>query len=280
MQDKPQQLGWNCFDIAVGINRDSLVRYALENSRSFEFRQLLAPEIRHAATLAAIHMNEQEEQAEANNKNLKTLFELAKIGTLDPKNLNKAANRLLQSDNAASLEQNALPTAMHNPELRNLINRYGNAFENMRPTVSIVNDMLSKPEGARFSIAELDEYFAQSENRPLYRRAEEVYKKERDELLTPVELEFIQYSEEEVTYRTYVNTYYARNGWVAFQRQFAGERSTSMVEIAARMLNTIIVIQQPTQHGLIEIYRTNNFSQNERIIVFNGINHFSSLRNT
>lgn len=277
MHNKQQQLGWNCFDIAVGINRDDLVRYALENSRSLEFRQLLAPEIRHAATLAAIHMNEHEEQAEENNKQLINLFEFAELGLLDPKKLNDAAVKLLQASKKASLELNALPEKMHNPALRDLVNRYGIAFEMMRPIVSAVNDMpLAKPKGKSFSIAELDEYFAKPEHRVFPSGAYEMYKKAREELLTPVELGFIQYSESEKIFRDYVNTYYAKNGWVAFQRQFAGERSTSMVEIAARMLSTRIIILQPSNGKLTEIYRTTNFSQNEIIIVFNGINHFDS----
>jgi hypothetical protein len=275
MQEKQKQLGWNCFDIAVGLKREDLVKYALDNSRSLEFRQILAPEIRHAATLAAIYMNRQAEQTEENNIKLIHLFEFVEAGALDPKVANKEIDKLLSSKNAA-LDQYALPIGMQNQVLRDLVNRYGSAYENMRPIVSEVNDMLARPEGKRLSIAELDEFFARSDNQMIYHKAYEIYIKARTELLTGIESEFLQYSESEETFRQYINTYYAQNGWVAFQRQFAGERSTSMVEIAARMSNITIVILQATDNGLIEIYRTNNFSQTEKRIVFNGINHFVS----
>lgn len=50
-----QQKGWNCFDVAVGIEREQIVKYALENSANLEFRRLLAPEIKHAAALSGSH---------------------------------------------------------------------------------------------------------------------------------------------------------------------------------------------------------------------------------
>lgn len=57
-----QQLGWNCFDIAVGIQRDLLVQYALKHAKDEEFRALLAPEIKHAAGLTATYMQSQNDQ--------------------------------------------------------------------------------------------------------------------------------------------------------------------------------------------------------------------------
>src|ERR1700722_18842626 len=79
LQKSKQQLGWNCFDIAAGIERKELVEFALAHASSIEFRRLLAPEIRHAATLAAIHMNHQQQITEEKNLALITLFELAEI---------------------------------------------------------------------------------------------------------------------------------------------------------------------------------------------------------
>lgn len=43
------QLGWNCFDVAVGITRNDLVTYALTNANNLEFRRYLAIEMKHAA---------------------------------------------------------------------------------------------------------------------------------------------------------------------------------------------------------------------------------------
>jgi hypothetical protein len=49
--------GWSCFDVAVGLNRDDIVDYALQNSGKKEFRELLAPEIKSALVQVVFYMN-------------------------------------------------------------------------------------------------------------------------------------------------------------------------------------------------------------------------------
>ena len=51
------QLGWNCFDVAIGISREELVKFALAHSKELSFRKILAPEIRHAAAVTVSNMN-------------------------------------------------------------------------------------------------------------------------------------------------------------------------------------------------------------------------------
>ena len=73
------------------------------------------------------------------------------------------------------------------------------------------------------------------------------------------------------TYEQYIRDYYGAHGWIVFQQNFSGETSTSMIDIAARMLNKVIIIYQENQ----EIYRTQNKDTTGEIkIDYNGINHF------
>lgn len=270
-----KQLGWNCFDIAVGIKRSDLVKYALDKSRSLEFRQLLAPEIRHAATLAVMDMNQEKEVAEKTNQMLKSLLDAVEDGVLDPDMVSQEVDDLL-TQKMPIQNQHALPKEMQNQELQDMVNSYGGAFERMRAVTVEINDLLSRPAGTKLSISELDDFFSDLGNNTVYWTVSQKYKTARQTILTPVETKFLEYSIDENTYRTYINEYYAKEGWVAFQRQFAGERSTSMVDIAARMLNVTIIILQPTNNELTEIYRTSNFSKAEKRIVFNGVDHFES----
>lgn len=260
-----RQLGWNCFDIAVGIQRNDLVRFALANSSSLEFRQLLSPEIRHAAAIAAIEMN----AAESESNYLRAL--------LDTPTEENEKQRNPHHDKRAT--PYGLPLSMRKPELQKLLNDYANAFEQLRPLVSACNDALFLKGSNRLSIDGLDALPQKElEKNHFFSHfpAYEVYEKAREELLTPIEQRLIDYSLNETIYCQYIQDYYGARGWIAFHRQFAGEQATSMVDIAARMLNTIFVILQPSQGKLDEIYKTSNFSKKAIPIVFNGINHFFS----
>jgi curved DNA-binding protein CbpA len=220
---KLKSAGWNCFDIAVGINRNDLIEYALYNNTD-EFRELLAPEIRHAAALTAVYMNGYEGANEERAYRLAKLFNLMEIlkgndkeGDVT-KQLSREANEILDEDKLAELEQNILPKSMRKEQLQQLINAY---LEDTN------ND-------------------THEQNLQMYCMAPR-------------------------TYKQYIRNYYGKRGWVAFQRSFLGETNTSMIDIAARMLNKVIIIYQENQ----EIYRTQNRGTTGEIeINYNGTNHF------
>lgn len=183
---KTEQNGWNCFDVAVGLTRNELVRYALDHRNDEAFRALLAPEIRHAAAISVSIMN-------------------------DPSHSRAKAD-----------EKAGLPKSMCNSKLQDLVNNYEQLGE---------------------------------------------------------EQAFFDYSSALTTYCQYINTYYNKGGWVAFQ----ADNSGSMVEIAARKLEATIIIHQPVaqRHGeWREIYRTTNASSSTREIHIQLVNnsHFTALR--
>lgn len=270
-----QQKGWNCFDVAVGIEREQVVTYALKNSADLEFRRLLAPEIRHAAAVTAVYMQMNKlstEQSATSNifSKRKSLLELFQIEDALAEKL-----EALQMQNS-SVSKYALPNSMQNENIFELVNHYFDAHEAMKAAVAECNDVLGKNEGQRLSLEELDELFSIPDNIAQYQQAHASFFAARNQLFAPVEQKFKEYCESEDTYKTYVQDYYGACQWFAFQRQFADHQSTSMVDIVARMLDAKIMIHN-NQADQAVLYETRAYGAKQIHITFNGRDHFESM---
>jgi WD40 repeat protein len=277
---EPTQLGWNCFDLAVDLDahggRQALVAYALEHTDDPKFRSLLAPEIKHAAALTAVYINSQQERDRESNQRIVELFQIADAleNKLDRQQVETYAASLLkaQEGSLADLARNALPPCMHTAELQTLVNAYTNAHEEMREAVATCNSALGRAEGNILSLEQLDEFFTIPENVTQHQTAYDLYTQACQTILTPYEQALDQYCNRQYIYEQYVKEYYGRHNWFAFQQEFrGGHRPTCMVDIAARRLNAVIVIEN-TNHQ--EIYRTDNQGDREIHVTYNGHNHF------
>ncbi|MEW9810212.1 MAG: ankyrin repeat domain-containing protein (plasmid) [Candidatus Symbiodolus clandestinus] len=188
-----QQLGWNCFDVAIRLTnrlgitshqpkeraeqaREKLVQMAIEKSSDSDYRKLLAPEISHAAALTVAAMNE---------------------GHFDS-------------------ESDYLPSSMRTDELKNLYNQYSQ--------------------------------FPDSDK---------------------AKQDFDDYCSREDIYRNYLQDYYRKNKWFAFQ----ADGSTSMVDVTAKLLNIQITIYDNNQQI---IHQTAGYG-NTVWVNFNGVNHFTAI---
>ncbi len=280
-----EQLGWNCFDIAVGINngiegRKKIVAYALTNAGNETFRRLLAPEIRHAAALTVSYMLLEEADNETEIKKAIEIDELFQIYQMIDENdqynkllLECNIQQILAQKRQLQFPSCCLPEPLRTSKLKNIVIRYQQAHEDMRNPVAICNDALGYSEGQRLSLEQLDNFFKQQINIEQNEQAYEKYKQAREKIYIPCEQSFNEYCIREDIYKQYVQEYYGDNNWFAFQRKFSEENtSTSMIDIVAKMLETAIVIYQEDT----VIYRTINAIDAERIIEvnYNGHNHF------
>ncbi len=330
------QRGWNCFDLAIGLDtalnieekdaekrakttRNKLVAFALDEKNITEFRRLLAPEIRHAAGLTTVYLNLQKEKETANkdrNTRLAELFGVAEVLTKARSNeastqavVMQQITKLLTEDdrskqdvNEINFDRHMLPMSLQTKALRKLVNKYQFAHDMMQKTirelcaqypqmqaaVTACKQTLSQAQNNRVinivSAEELYQFLQTPERQKQYPVAWEVYHKQYQDNFVPHEQALQGYCEDEKTYRTYVNDYYGKQGWVAFQRSFKAEgTSTSMVDIAARLLNAQIVVCQknPTiQNAWEEIYCTATPVQNNKkvYVQFNGRDHFMALQ--
>lgn len=233
------QTGWNCFDVAVGIQRAALVTYARANANNVEFRQLLAPEIRHAAAIAVTIMN----------------------------------------DPSMPGDSYALPTSMRTSQLQEIVNRYQQANEDRRLLQAYIHccDAIGRPEGNRPNLSELLAFFDTDINRATFADAYQPFLQVYNEVVLTNEQAFNTYANDINTYNQYINDYYARKEWVAFQ----SDGSTGMIDIAARMLDRVIIVHTPDfkrQGGWREIYKTKNVSANpEPINIQYSHLHFTAL---
>jgi len=288
------QLGWNCFDRAVGLtSRQSLVNYALQGG--IEFRRLLTPEIANALAATAAYVSRKDaltendkKSAVERNKKLIEFFEISKAleDTVDQQQLAIEAEELLVE--AASLEQednlelralkdHSLPSSMDWKEACELANAYFDAYENMVEPIRECNDALGRPQGQRLSLDGLDEFFSKEENCKNFDSAYEKYINHRNAILGKAEEDFYEYCQNPKTFGDYVTGYYGNEGWFAFQRRFGNQNQTSMVDIAARMLGCKIIIHS-TEEGQPEIYATALPSPKEIHVLYLGNNHFKVMR--
>ena len=272
-----KQNGWACFDIAVGFERKQLIDFALKNIHLLEFRQLLAPEIRHAAALAVVYMNLCDDENAKNAERISELFMLAQAlkDKVSEEQLEAQAFDLLQSDTGIELSQFALPISMHTKQLQKIINNYVQAHEDMRKAVAVCNQALGHKEGKYLSLEELDHHFSNPSNQN--QSAYLAYRQARSSLFTPSESAFIEYCLNEDICQQYIQQYYNKRGWCSFQLSFHGETNTSMVDIAARMVGKSIVIHDMNNLEKI-LYPAKIINLEEIHIAFNGHSHFIGMR--
>ncbi len=332
------QCGWNCFDLAVGLDtvlnidekdaktrahatRDKLVAFALDQKNISEFRRLLAPEIRHAAGLTAVYLNLQKDKENSDKERNTRLAELFGVAeALAKARINEASTqaeisqqivKLLAEDDHSKqdvdvigLDRHTLPVSLQTEALRKLMNDYQGADETMQKelralcaqypemqaAVDACKQALSQEQRNReiniVAAEDLYVFLKMPEQQKRYPLAWEVYSKQYHEKFVPHEKALQTYCEDEKTYSTYVKDYYGKQqGWVAFQRSFKGEgANTSMVDIAARLLNAQIVVCQKdpkTSNVWEEIYCTASaVTQNGKkmYVQFNGRDHFVALQ--
>jgi hypothetical protein len=280
-----KQNGWNCFDVAVGIERASLVKFALDHKHDLLFRQLLAPEIRHATALTVVCMNLQEETVNEQNPRLIELFQIRAALELDDDwdklSVETQIDKLLSKrKEAIDFPRGSLPESMRTNELRELVNNYQQAHEKMREAVAECNTALGHLQGKRWSLAKLDRSFKEEANRSKHKNAYKNFQEARDKDFTPYEKALQDYCESEQTYQQYIEGYYNKKGWVAFQRSFSGEKNSSIVDIAAKMLSAQIIIYQLGENGCEIIYQTAPYPGGEiKLVEFKDNNHFVELDN-
>jgi WD40 repeat protein len=171
----------------------------------------------------------------------------------------------------------ALPLAMRTAVLNQLMDDYFAAHEQMIPAVAACNDALGYAEGHRQSLEQLQVFFATEMHRAAHPAVYQAFAAALAEILTPVEQRLQDWCEAEDTYRAYVQQYYGQNQWFAFQPVFAGQYSSSMVDIVARMLGIQIFIHDNSpQQGVL--YHTAAYGTRVIHIAYNGINHFERIQ--
>jgi len=271
-------LGWNCFDVAIGLAKNLFSRFPAS---------LLAGE-----PIVLFGKDERIEQKEAHAFLGKISSEAAALLArqwLVNFALNNSSDlgfrKLLAPEirHAAAAtvvgDSHALPEVMRTDELKHLVLEYQDSHEMMQEAVRVCNDALGHPEGSRLSLEELDRYFEESKNQEMNRAAYEDFQAARKTLFTPHEKAFADYCEREAVYRTYVESYYGtkeggQHDWFVFQRQFNGEKNTSMMDIAARYIQHKVIVHDMTDEI---IYQTEeSFDDKEVHIRYNGSNHFTA----
>ncbi len=300
--------------------RNKLIAFALDQKNIPEFRHLLAPEIRHAAGLTAVYLNLQEDKEKIDKERNTRLAELFGVAeALTKARTNEASTqaevaqqiaKLLVVDDRSkndadkiNLDGHTLPKSLQTEALRTLVNNYQSADEKIQSAikelcrqypqmieaVTTCKQALSQAQNNRVitivSAEELYQYLQTPERQKQYPIAWEAYHKQYQTSFSPHEQALQTYYEDEKTYCTYINDYYGKQGWIAFQRSFKAENtSTSMVDIAARLINAQIVVCQkhPTAPNTWEeIYCTaaSAVQNNKKVYVqFNGYDHFIALQ--
>jgi hypothetical protein len=233
-----KQLGWNCFEVAVGnITRSQIVEYALAHAEDMCIRRLLAPEIKHAVALTVAYQN-------------KLIF--------DPE---------------FPRGTNLLPAVMCTEEMRALFNQYGD-IENttdLRDAFAQCNDAVGCLDGSRLSWQALEQFFDLEANRNVYPDGYELFSRNH-QLITEAANVFNDYCCRRDIYELYVNEYYGKNQWFAFNAEATAERSTGMIDITAKMLTAMIVTHLPDGR----LYKTDAYGPRVIHIDYNGVNHFSA----
>lgn len=247
-----KQNGWECFDIALSTSRQALYDYAIQHKGEEAYRRLLAPEIRHATALTAIYLDQEDEK----NRNVSELLVLARASD-DSDYLDQIESKIIQQlAKVVVPEQDMLPECLQE-KANHIMCRVHDSYR-------AANNAKAQAEKEGYDNIALNKAYISAD---LEREAADQALKD--------------FSESEEVYEAYVKNQYdpAKKKWAAFQRQFAGEDSTSMVDIVARMLNRTIVIMQedPQTREKKVIYETTFKGAHKRHILYNGVNHFVGL---
>ena len=289
-----QQYGWNCFDVAIDLPRNELVKFALAPEQEIICRPLLAPEIRTAAAITAILMNTQQDKdksVENRRQIIMDLFYLLDIARQFGESCHQQQVvvsihqelELIESkqENATinSLKPLALPEIMHKAGVQSIVNLYIDAHEQIKEKVALCNNLLGYVEGQRLSLTELRQFFTIAKNRETYDEAYQLFS-EFNQTLLEKELQLDEYCNRPTTYQQYVREYYGKNRWFAFQpNERQPSANTSMVDIAARCKNQPIVIYQQQNNQWNPIYHTEDQKGESLPIEYRPIGrHFVALK--
>ncbi len=286
-----KQNGWNCFDIAVGIKRTELIEYALTNAPKIEFRQLLAPELKHAAAVTAVYMSILKRQLLQEQDHVKKrehrILELFQINdALKGEEIEQIEEKLAQllittkpsteAEDVSDLSRFILPEALRTNELFDLVSEYFDAHESepLKIQANICSNILGYEKS--LSIESLDSLFLESSKREQCGSLYDSYIQVRTAHLGTAEQKFKNYFVKESVYISYVQGYYGAQKWFAFQRHFCERSETSMVDIVAHMLKAQIFIHDNSESQKV-IYQTKKYDNDEIHIEYNGVNHFVRL---
>ena len=210
-------IGWNHFDVVTRLPRDRFIQYALQNSNSEEFRNLLAPEIATAAYYTMLYLADKKNRNlhEANSQHTENKDIVLEIKSISTPN---SAWDLLEQ----RVVPNMLPIKMASRNnliavANDVVKNYAKAFD--RPEVKEFKELYN-------TFSQLRTYFLQGK-KTLF-----------DACST------------EPVYREYVQYYYGQEGWFTcyhpkVPEPFPAEeqnKNTSMIDIAARFLQTQIII--------------------------------------
>lgn len=290
--NKPE--GWSSFDIAVGIqNRKNLIKYALEHAKLIEFRQLLAPEIKHATTITVIYLT----MKKAIQIFHKKLLQDNTHNVLTPKQIldffnGESLSILIDSLQSQTIDDSQtiqnreefdssyrypLPLSLRKKAFVNLVNLYFDANEKMKSTVEVCNNVLGYSVDKRVSLAQLDDFFANHEFIVDHSKAYKIYSAGKSKAFALFEQNLQEFCGSIQTYETYVNDYYENHQTFAFQRYFADHKMTSMVDVAAHMLNSQIVIHADKSEKRKIIYYTAHYGFTKIHIEYDGKGGFARI---
>lgn len=199
-----EQDGWSCFDIAVGVSREEIVDYALDNMRHKDLRALVAPEIMSAILLTYAYLQE--------------------------------------GSNPVTQQQQTLPLSMRTEEMQRMAQACLDIETALKPRLQECNALLGRVEGSILNWFELSSFFEQVvdgiPNAERFLPAYDVYLSSIRELEAPKE-RLYQYASRADIYEQYITDYYGNKQWFSF----AGvDSQTSMIDLVARMKKAQIVI--------------------------------------
>ena len=147
----------------------------------------------------------------------------------------------------------------------------------MKDAVAKCNTALKHPDGSRLPLGELNAFFEKAENQTLHSLAYKEFKTACDENYSPHQILFYEYCEKEEVFKKYISDYYGQKQWIAFQLNVEGEQTKSIVDIAAKLTQSCIEIYQLENEIYKNIYKTDKYGENIKIIEYNKNNHFIEL---
>ena len=277
---REEQRGWNCGDIALGVNREELVGWLNTNAENIELRGLLAPEIRTAAMMTALMMNQTAEAPDLDKQ--KRLAELLEIndalGGKDDTEVTKKISELLEGKATdPTLQRLALPESMCTREVQTLVNNYEQAHTDIQLTVAECNDLLGNPDGHRWPIQELDRFFLREENCIAHPEAYLKFSEAR-ELLTPHERALDDFCNRQDVFQQYVNDHYGAKQWMVYHPHSGGQDNSSIMDVVAMKERTQVNVYVLRGGEYVLDHQTQQYGEGVRNVLYNGVNHYVQLQ--
>lgn len=256
---QPTQLGWNCFDIAVGLEqyyqiqhpdsakraqlaRQYLVQDALKHMHNPDMRELLAPELETEFRRVGCDLETKQLQFPKDCQLPSSIVtEVIKANLVSYWQNDKQLNALVQQCNN-QLRENGIELA-------------DRSFDGLNQYFHSLDNPQSMPKA-------LD----------LFKRAYQAHE-EANRCWENIE----QYCRHPGVYANYISQYYGNDNWFALQPVASGESpSTSMVDITARIIGrNIQIIDQNS--CLVHDTKLENYGYPNLYVQYNGAGHFSKM---